>query len=47
MPSAKYAKVKFYFDNGLWNEIMVRNAVTKNWITAEEAETILGKGEVS
>ena len=42
--SAKYETVKRYYDNGLWNEIMVRNAVGR-WITEEEAEEILsGKG---
>ena len=41
--SAKFNLVKLYFDRGLWNEAMVRNAVTapKPWITAEEAEKIL------
>lgn len=46
--SAKYAKVKGYFDRGLWNEVMVRNAA-KNpkaapWITEEEAEEIISGG---
>ena len=39
--SPKYEKVKGYYDRGLWNEKMVRNAVGK-WITAEEADEILG-----
>ena len=44
--SAKYDTVKRHYDNGLWNEIMVRNAVGR-WITEEEAEEILsGKGGV-
>ena len=38
--SAKFEKVKGYFDAGLWTEEMVRNAVGK-WITAEEAEEII------
>lgn len=42
MPSSKYSKVKFYYEQGLWNEIMVRNAIVKKWITQEEAEEILG-----
>lgn len=43
--SAKYDTVKRYYDNGLWNEIMVRNAVGR-WITEAEAEKILSqKGE--
>lgn len=43
--SAKYETVKRYYDEGLWNETMVRNAVGR-WITEEEAEEILSqKGE--
>lgn len=41
--SKNFQKVKDYFDRGLWNEAMVRNAVGK-WITEEEAEEILGGG---
>ena len=40
--SKNFQKVKNYYDNGLWNEQMVRNVVGK-WITAEEAEEILGE----
>lgn len=39
--SAKYERVKGYFEAGLWNATMVQNAVGK-WITAEEAAEILG-----
>lgn len=39
--SAKFNKVKSYYDRGLWNEQQVRNAVGR-WITEEEAEIILG-----
>lgn len=39
--SAKFEKVKAYYDKGLWNKQMVLNAVGK-WITAEEADEILG-----
>lgn len=43
--SAKFEKVKGYYDAGLWNEEMVWNA-TKNpkkapWITEAEAEEII------
>lgn len=38
----KFEKVKYYYDNGLWNIQRVRNAVVKNWITEEEFETITG-----
>ena len=40
--SKYFNKVKRYYDNGLWTEAMVRNAVVKNWITAEEFEEIVG-----
>ena len=39
----KFAKVKRYYDNGQWTINMVRNAVVKGWITAEEFETITGE----
>lgn len=38
--SKKYKKVKNYYDSGLWTIEMVRQAVIKNWITAEEFEII-------
>lgn len=41
--SPKYNKVKNYYDSGLWNKAMVRNAVVKGWITAEEYELITGE----
>lgn len=41
--SAKYEKVKKYYDKGLWNLEMVRNAVVKKWITAEEFKEITGE----
>lgn len=40
---SKFEKVKFYYDNGLWNISRVRNAVVKNWITAAEFEEITGE----
>lgn len=39
----KFEKVKYYYDNGLWDIHRVRNAVIKNWITAEEFEEITGE----
>ena len=39
----KFEKVKIYYDNGLWDINRVRNAVIKNWITAEEFEEITGE----
>ena len=41
--SSKFNKVKTYYDKGLWNLTMVRNAVVKNWISAEEFEQITGE----
>ena len=43
MNSAKFAKVKMYFDAGLWTVAQVRNAVVKNWITAAEFAEITGE----
>ena len=34
--SKNYDKVKRYYNLGMWNEVRVRNAVKKNWITEEE-----------
>lgn len=41
--SPKYNKVKQYYDSGLWNKMMVHNAVVKGWITAEEYFEITGE----
>jgi len=41
--SAKYDKVKDYYDRGLWTKDMVRNAVVKGWITASEYKEITGE----
>lgn len=41
--SKKFKKVKNYYDSGLWTIEMVRQAVVKNWITAEEFEIITGQ----
>lgn len=41
--SPKFEKVKRYYDSGMWNKAMVRNAVAKGWITAEEYEMITGE----
>lgn len=39
----KFEKVKYYYDNGLWNINRVRNAVVKSWITESEFEEITGE----
>lgn len=41
--SKKFNLVKSYYDKGMWNKEMVRNAVVKEWITAEEYELITGE----
>lgn len=41
--SAKFEKVKGFYDNGLWSKAKVRNAVVKDWITAAEYEEITGE----
>lgn len=38
--SDRYNKVKKYYDDELWTLEMVKNAVIKRWITAEEFEQI-------
>lgn len=40
--SPKYELVKRYYDDGLWSEAQVRNAVVKEWITAKEFKQITG-----
>lgn len=41
--SPKFNRVKKYYDDGLWNKTMVRNAVVKGWITEEEYKLITGE----
>ena len=41
--SAKYNKVKQYYDMGVWTIDRVRNAVLKGWITEEEFREITGE----
>ena len=41
--SAKFDKVKKYYDAGLWTKEMVRNAVKKDWITVSEYYEITGE----
>lgn len=42
--SAKYELVKKYYDEGLWNEQMVKNAIGR-WITEKEYNEIVSGGE--
>lgn len=41
MKSNRFSIVKYYFDNGLWNEKMVKLAVEKEWITEDEFKEIV------
>lgn len=41
--SARFEKVKGYYDRGLWTVAMVRNAVVKGWITEAEFTEITGE----
>lgn len=41
--SKNYNKVKLYYDRGVWDVARVKNAVEKNWITAEEFKEITGQ----
>ena len=41
--SKKFAKVKRYYDEGLWSKSQVHDAVVHNWITEEEYEIITGE----
>lgn len=38
-----FEKIKKWFKQGLWTEIMVRNAFDKNILTEEQLHEILGK----
>ena len=42
--SEKFKKVKGYYDSGLWNDLRVKNAVIKGWITEVEYEEIIRIG---
>ena len=41
--SKKFEFVKGAYERRTWNITMVRNAVVKGWITAEEFEIITGE----
>lgn len=38
-----FDKIKDFYERGLWNKTMVRNAVVKGKITADEYELITGE----
>lgn len=41
--SKKFNVVKKYYEQGLWSKKRVRDAVLKDWITAEENKEITGE----
>lgn len=41
--SKNFNVVKDFYDRGLWNIERVRNAVVKEWITADEFKEITGE----
>lgn len=41
--SPKFEDIKGYYDSGFWNAAMVKNAVKKKRIAAEEYTEITGK----
>ena len=43
MASKKYLMVKQFYIDGYWTKDMVKMAVVKNWITAEEYKLITGE----
>ena len=45
--SADFAKLKGYFDGGLWTKKQIGDAVAKGWITAGEYREITGEDYVS
>ncbi len=40
--SSNYAKIKRWYNMGMWSEARVYNAVKMNWITADEFKEITG-----
>ena len=38
-----YERVKYYYEAGLWNKVMVKMAVRKGVITKEQYEEIAGE----
>lgn len=40
--SKKFEIVKYYYESDLWKMKRIRNAVEREWITAEEFEIITG-----
>ncbi len=43
MTTTWFDRIKDFYDRGLWTKEMVRNAVVKGKITAEEYELITGE----
>ena len=41
--SDNFEMLKKFFDEGLWDQKRLKNAVVKNWITKEEYKLIAGE----
>ena len=41
--SKMYARIKKWYDDGIWSEQKVRDAVSGGWITSEEFQEITGE----
>ena len=41
--SERFELVKGYYDTGFWKKKAVRNAVVRQWITADEYKEITGE----
>ena len=39
---SRYELVKKYYESGLWNDMRVRNAVVKGWLTEAEYTELTG-----
>lgn len=44
--STKYERVKFWYNNGFWDDEKLKKAVEKNWIIEEEYNELIAKNEV-
>ena len=42
MHSAKFERIRYYYDTDRWTLTMVQNAVVKGWITTDEYTEITG-----
>ena len=47
MSSTKYDMVRSFYIEGYWTKAMVKMAVVKNWITADEYKEITGENYIT